>query len=266
MHLKTLAAQIKAVFFDIDGTLVPRESNLLSSETRDALHRLKKRGIKVCLASGRSPGALEEVEKLFPFDGSIAVNGQYCTLPKGEMIHKNAFSLEQAQCMLAFLQRHRLACIFASPEGNRINFSNERMANNCRSIGSPIPSVLDENWLLEEDILQFMVFAEESWDRPIEEALPFLRCVRAIEPCVDVYPKNGGKLRGIEAFARHFGFGLESCMAFGDGYNDLEMLEGCGLGIAMGDAPPEVKSAANGITETVEGNGIPLALERCGLL
>ena len=69
---------IKAIFFDIDGTLVSFKTHRISPAVLDGLHRARDRGIKLFIATGRQQKAAEEAVGSFPFDGYITVNGQFC--------------------------------------------------------------------------------------------------------------------------------------------------------------------------------------------
>ena len=75
-------ADIKAAFFDIDGTLLPFEAKHLPASTVDALARLRKNGVKTFIATGRPPVHLPYLHALdgTPFDGYVTMNGQYCYL------------------------------------------------------------------------------------------------------------------------------------------------------------------------------------------
>ena len=83
---------------------------------------------------------------------------------------------------------------------------------------------------------------------------------RYYEYMVDIFPKETSKLRGIEAVAKHVGLTMEDVIAFGDGMNDVEMIEGVNFGIAMGNAQPEVKAVADHVTDTVNNDGVYKAL------
>ena len=71
-------AQIKAAFFDIDGTLLPFEATHLPASTVDALARLRKNGVKTFIATGRPPVHLPYLHALdgIPFDGYVTMNGR----------------------------------------------------------------------------------------------------------------------------------------------------------------------------------------------
>ncbi|MDE6867429.1 MAG: HAD hydrolase family protein, partial [Muribaculaceae bacterium] len=74
------------------------------------------------------------------------------------------------------------------------------------------------------------------------------------------------KSRGLQAMADHFGFDMSETMAFGDGSNDIGMLKAAGIGVAMGNAAPEVKAAADYVTTNDSDHGIVNALRHFGLL
>ena len=76
----TVRADIKAAFFDIDGTLTSFVTHVIPQSSIDALHELQDRGVKVFICSGRAPSHMTVVLDMMPvhFDGIIALNGQYC--------------------------------------------------------------------------------------------------------------------------------------------------------------------------------------------
>ena len=81
-------------------------------------------------------------------------------------------------------------------------------------------------------------------------------------PCfADVNPRGVTKASGIASFAREMGIGIDETVAFGDGGNDVPMLEAAGLGVAMGNASDEVKARAGYVTASVDDDGLAQALE-----
>ena len=84
---KGTADMIKAVFFDIDGTLTSFRTHEIPDSAFEALRQLKANGIRVFIATGRAKDGLE-VLKGFPFDGYITLNGQYCFTPE-KVIYEN---------------------------------------------------------------------------------------------------------------------------------------------------------------------------------
>ena len=68
---------IKAIFFDIDGTLVSFKNNQIPASTIESLKKLKEKGIKIFVATGRGKDGLDILDEI-EFDGYITLNGQYC--------------------------------------------------------------------------------------------------------------------------------------------------------------------------------------------
>ena len=70
---------VKAVFFDIDGTLLDHgRGGVMPDSTKRSLHVLRDKGVKLFVATGRPRVMLSHIEQLFPFDGWVTLNGQYC--------------------------------------------------------------------------------------------------------------------------------------------------------------------------------------------
>ena len=70
----------------------------------------------------------------------------------------------------------------------------------------------------------------------------------------------------MKKILEYYGIRSEECMAFGDGGNDIPMLQYAGIGVAMGNARPEVQQVANFVTSSVDDNGIVFALKHFGIL
>ena len=83
---------------------------------------------------------------------------------------------------------------------------------------------------------------------------------------IDLIPEGIGKDSGIQEICRHFGIGIEETMGFGDGQNDLCMLNCVGIAVAMNNAGDNVKAAADFVTATTEEAGITTALRHYGLI
>ena len=76
------------------------------------------------------------------------------------------------------------------------------------------------------------------------------------DKAVDIIPINCGKGNAVNAILDYYGFSKDEAIAFGDGENDVEMLEAVGTGIAMGNAKDEVKAKADFACQSVENDGI----------
>ena len=83
---------------------------------------------------------------------------------------------------------------------------------------------------------------------------------------MDVYLPDGGKVYGIKKFCEREGLDQADVIAFGDGDNDIGMIRFAGLGVAMGNAPANVRAEADYVTDRVEDDGIWNALKHFGIL
>ena len=88
------------------------------------------------------------------------------------------------------------------------------------------------------------------------EKLPDCISARWYPTFCDISPVGGTKVKGMDCFAKQFGFDMEETMAFGDGGNDLAMLEHAGTGIAMANGTETLKKAADYVTEDADHDGI----------
>ena len=91
--------------------------------------------------------------------------------------------------------------------------------------------------------------------------LPECKALRWSVAFINVVDQNGGKAGGIAETCAKYGFGQKEIMAFGDGGNDIDMLEYAGIGVAMGNAGETAKVAADYVTTAVDDDGIYNALK-----
>ena len=117
------------------------------------------------------------------------------------------------------------------------------------------PSEEFEN-AIKEEVYQFMMGCERSeWDKVLEGTEN--ASIAAWWDCaVDIIPKGSGKGNAIKKVLEHFNFSEDEALAFGDGGNDMDMLQVVGTGVAMGNASDNVKAIADEVCGSVEEDGI----------
>ena len=89
---------IKIIFFDIDGTLIAMDKETISEKTLEALGRLQKNGIKLCIATGRGPMALPHFDGV-EFDAFLTYNGSYCYDENGTL-YSNAIPIKDVEMIV----------------------------------------------------------------------------------------------------------------------------------------------------------------------
>ncbi|MBV7389065.1 Cof-type HAD-IIB family hydrolase [Enterococcus alishanensis] len=277
---------IKAIFFDIDGTLVTTESKALDS-TRKAIAAAQAKGILCGIATGRGPVDIEERIDHLPMDMFVTYNGQI-VFSKEKTIFAEPFSQEVLDEIVDFADRERRQIIFGGRhhvEGSSIMKFSQSAA--VKKIAGFIPSWFPVRMtrkfmqkfssnrkkerfaklgILKEPIYQCVLFAAESENQKLAELLPNCSFQRSNPYSIDIIPKNGSKYHGIEKFLTAFDIQPEEVMAFGDHFNDIEMLTHVGIGVAMGNGQAETKASADYVTDTNEADGIAKALKHFDII
>ena len=255
---------IEAIFFDIDGTLISFKNHTIPESTIKALYKLHKKGIKIFIATGRDKKSLATLQKL-PFDGFITLNGQYC-FSKDKVLYENAIASSDIHSLLAYLDKKTIACGMISEDEKYFNIRNERVEELHKITKNDGNSSSNLHKLKNQKIYQCMLFVDEIEENEIMKLLPNCISSRWHHLFCDVSPKGGTKQKGIDQFLAHFDIDLTKTMAFGDGGNDISMLEHVAIGVAMGNASKEVKAIADYVTDDVDNDGIVKALQYFGVL
>ena len=256
---------IKAIFFDVDGTLVSLHTHAVPRSTLDALARLREKGIKLFVATGRPTVMLSHVEKIFPFDGWVTLNGQYCYC--GDRVLRSCPMERQAvEELVSAARGNAFSCMLIESQDFYINYIDEHTRRYLVDLEIPVPPVKDISRALDHDVFQANAFLTRDTEHLLLDQAPHIKVTRWHPDFLDVLPSSGGKDRGMDAVLEHFGLTPEESMAFGDGENDLSMLLHAGIGVAMGEANELLKEQADYVTGSVDGDGILRALEHFGIL
>lgn len=257
---------IKAVFFDIDGTLVSFQTHRVPESAIDALAALQKNGIKTFIATGRQIHSIDNLGSL-EFDGYITLNGSYCLEGKDKVIYKRGIPAEDIRSLIRYQQEtEAFPCAFVYEDKITINFTNDDTHRVLRLLNFPDIPVKPLNEYEGKEVFQLIAFFKEGQEQRIMEAIPHCESTRWNPLFSDVVPKGNSKAVGMDQILAYYHIDLKDTMAFGDGGNDIPMLCHAGTGIAMGNAENEVKASADYVTSSVDDEGILKALKHFGVL
>lgn len=259
----------KALFFDIDGTLVSFQTHAIPTSTIEALTLAHEKGIQIFIATGRPTliiNNLGELQKRGLIDGYITMNGGYCYVGD-EIIYKSPVIQKDVQTMARISKEKGYACIFVGEQEAWVcQPDNELRQIFYNFLGvKEFPEVSFEEGTSHE-IYQMTPFFSAEDEQVIAPQMPDSEFGRWYHTFVDITAKGNTKQNGIDHFIKHFGFKLEETMAFGDGGNDIGMLRHAGIGVAMGNAKDDVKAAADYVTASVDEDGIAKALKHFGVI
>jgi len=255
---------IKAIFFDIDGTLLSHSMGCIPPDTLEALCRLREKGIRTAIATGRHLLEMRELPVWqTPYDGYVLLNGQMVLGKELEPLFEAPFLPAERDYLVRLFEEKKTPLILADRQRMYINFSTPAVERAQAAISTPVPPV---GQYRGESLFQAIAFAGAGAEETLSRALPGCGLTRWNPFGIDVTPQGGGKVTGLRLLMERWGICREETMAFGDGENDLEMLRFAGIGVAMGNAPESVKEAADYVTSSVDDGGVARGLKALGLL
>lgn len=285
-NLKKGKRMIKAIFFDIDGTLVNKHGKALES-TKQGIAIAQQQGIICGIATGRGPIHLSQKIDALNLDVFVTYNGQLVYNDE-KTIRSAHFPDETLKRIVQFSDRYHRQIMFGSRrsmEGSSLmRFGQNKWAKKLsRFIPKRLPMTFTKNLIsrlsihrkdqryaelsiLKEPIYQCVLLSPPKELDRLKEQLPDCHLTRSNPYTVDIIPAGGSKLIGIQQCAEALGIQMDEIMAFGDSWNDLEMLSGVGIGVAMGNAEEAVKEAADFVTRSNEEDGIYQALLHYGII
>ncbi|MEU3332808.1 Cof-type HAD-IIB family hydrolase [Glutamicibacter creatinolyticus] len=247
------------VCLDVDGTIVNHQDQM-SQQVRSAAREVVDAGHEVVISTGRSLGAaLPVVQELGIEHGYVvACNGGVLAKVTGEeveVIHREIFD---PSLVLATLWRTLPNAKYAL-ENERGEFLSSEQFSDV-SFGAPA-RVVDFEELVNSKAVRVVVFSTDS------SAEEFGRAVHGLglsgvtysvgwTAWLDIAAEGTTKASGLERLRGILRFAPEQTIAVGDGRNDIEMLQWAGLGVAMGQAPDEVKAVADSVTDSVWDDGL----------
>lgn len=259
----------KAVFFDIDGTIMD-EFGYIPPSAVEAIHAARAKGVACIVNTGRPYAHIEPAIIDIGFDGYICSCGQHLIM-NGERIFRAEVDAEVCTNIVSLANKCRLDAYYEAEESMR------QMLHHEPDTGMKI--YLDR--MIERGF--------EVWNDPAEPGYVFDKfCIWArsdslLEPFVEYAEKyytfinrGGGmyecilrgysKETGVHAAREAFGAEIDDCYAIGDSANDLAMLSSVPHSIAMGNAPEKVKKSVEYVTDTLKNHGLAKAMEHYGLV
>lgn len=258
---------IQAIFFDIDGTLLNPETGTVPDSTLACLGALRKKGVKLFVATGRFPAMTTFIQDFFDFDGIITLNGQLAADREGRVLHRMAHDPEDIRALVDLITRDPdpFPCLIIEEDQCFYVKDSPVIQKHFAWAGLPAPGPYNIARLDKHPVLQFLAYIlPQEYCRL--SPLRHISITGSGHGISDVIPDKGGKEVGIAAVADHYGWKREEIMVFGDGPNDANMLAWAGTGVAMGNGVEEAKAAADYVTTPVGEDGVKNALLHLGVL
>ena len=274
--------RIGIVALDLDGTLLDSRKGL-SAANRSALERAAAEGVQIVPTTGRFFGMMPAVVRDLPFVRyAITVNGaEVYDRVEDKVVVREEIPLDMAVGIMEVLDgfdiiydcyRNGWGWITAALQRKAEEYTpDEHYLKAVREFRHPVPDLKAHLRATadEGDVQKVMLFARKDGDvegvlgairREVGARFPGIRITASTRNNLELNIASANKGRALGRLAEHLGLTLANCMAFGDGLNDLTMVEAAGVGVAMANAVDEVKRAANVVTASNDEDGVAKAV------
>ena len=256
---------IKAVFLDIDGTMVSFKTHRVPDNTKIALLEARNRGVKIFVCTGRSATDINNLDDM-EFDGYITVNGAFCMVGE-KVIFKKSIAAEDIRSFIRYVEEiEPISCFFVEKDKVSANMINEQMKQMMKIVEFTPRPTLPIREFADKEIFQLTAFFSVEHEEKLMKHLPGCVSTRWYPTFADIVACGVDKSVGMQKFGEYFGFVRDEMMAIGDGGNDIPMIKYAGVGVAMGNADDEVKLAADFIASSVDEDGVGNAFRYYGIL
>ena len=269
---------VRVAAFDLDGTLLDSSKNL-SPGNRAALARAAAAGVVIVPATGRFWNGIPDCVRSLPFVRyAITMNGaQVWDAAEARSVAKSEIPVALALEAMRFADgmdaiydcyRDGKGWMTASMQARAEEFApDEPYLRMIREMRSPVPDLKENVAAVGRDVQKLIVWARRGTSSsPLREAFaarfPGLCFSSSTPNNVEINLAGTDKGRALLQLCDHLGIDRGGCLAAGDGLNDLEMVRAAGIGVAMGNAVPEVLAAADWIAPSSDDDGIAAALAR----
>ena len=260
--------EIKAVALDLDGTLLTTDKKI-SDINRDVLKELEQQGVKIFIVTGRTYHAAKPYAEYLNLGGVvISYNGAKVVeyrndrvvfeLPLQEEYVKEIIRIARKMGVALNLYQDNKWYVEDSSRKEVLEYARER---NLIPIEKDFYSF--DNYEMTKTVFMGTPDILDKVNREVEKVLGNkVYKAKSMDTLYEVLNREVNKGLVLERTLKTYGISPEECAAFGDAINDIEMLTTVKYGVAMGNAPHEVKSRVNYVTDTNDNNGVAKFLKK----
>lgn len=254
---------IKAIFFDIDGTLVSFKTHRIPDSAIEAITKAKAKGIRIYISTGRPfplINNLSEIQHLI--DGYITANGALC-FSDNDIISCTPIPNEDVKTVIGFSDQMGFPCMIVGEKDLVMYRGNESADRIFRQMLN-VQNLREDNRLetiLQQRILQLTPVIQIAEEQCIVPLLKGCTSCRWYPDFADITARNANKGNGLMDIISYIGLSPAETMAFGDGGNDISIIRKAGIGVAMANGNQELKNVADYVTSSVDDDGIYNALK-----
>ncbi len=256
-------------FFDIDGTLVPFGQHVPESAIK-ALLKAKSEGHRLFLSTGRA--SFEVLKELWeiPFDGGVFSAGAELMVDSKRFFRAQA-NEEQRKLFWNVVDKYDLLWLV---QGNSNTFARKRAMDYYRELSFSVNgnavnlegTAFVDSYPENEPMVKFYIMSEKGLvleaRKDLDGLFDSVNNTTGLpeEAAAEVMLAGISKASGIKRMMDYLGEDISSTVGIGDGENDLEMVDTCRMGIAMGNSCKVLKDHADFVTDDIYKDGLAKAI------
>lgn len=256
------------VFLDIDGTLLDSSHQVMPC-TRDRLQALHRQGVPVVLCSARPPEGVNLVARQVGVQGPVACYNGGLIFDKDYTILRDVgIDIPMAMEFRRFVAERfpelavssYLYNIWLAEEPGHSAILQEAEISGCE----PLQGSLEQAASVVSHVHKLLCIGDamriRALQKEVQQRFPQLMALRSKATYLEILPRESTKGSAAQMLLAHYGLSAKQAVAFGDSDVDVDMLQCCGMGVAMGNAPKQVKEAADFVTASNDQEGIYIVL------
>ena len=256
------------VFLDIDGTVLDSQHQVMP-RTRAQLKTLHRRGVPIVLCSARPPEGVDLVAE------QVGLNGPRACYNGGLIFDENRTILRDVGIDISLAMEFRrfvaqrfpelvvsgyLYNIWLAEDPRHPMIRQEAKISGC----APLMGTLEQVEGAVPHVHKLLCMGDpaliRSLQKEIGQRFPQLTALRSKSTYLEILHPQSTKGSAAQVLLGHYGLDQQQAVAFGDSDVDVDMLQYCGLGVAMGNSPRQVKEAADHVTASNDEEGVYIAL------
>ena len=262
--------EIELIIFDVDGTLLDMKHRL-DKRTKAAVKRCQQNHMRVSLATGKNWDSADDLVKELEIDQPmIFSNGAIIRDNQGNLLDRTALPLNVLQCASDYCQKEKYdLAMFYNKDAyvKQITYNVELLydfgAKRVMEIGDwdaiqDKMSQIHKLMVLERERPQDLYQVEKDWRPHLADSVEYCQSLPAM---FEVMPKGVSKGSALAKVCSLLDIDISSVLAFGDGNNDIGMLNAAGWGVTLANASPQAKASADILVPSIDRCGTAQFLE-----
>ncbi|MBR5048508.1 MAG: HAD-IIB family hydrolase [Erysipelotrichaceae bacterium] len=261
---KQVPDDIKAIFFDLDSTVLSHTGIPVRESTREAFRLLKEKGIKRICCTGRTGSEIQDIRRFaLDFDGYYTDNSQSYYDQDMKLVEQSYLNQQQTAELVSFFNMKIVPMQLGAADYMILNYDDEVVDKVIDDLDVPKANVGTYNG---EKLLNGVAYVSREQEEMIRPYLPNAIFARWNPYGTDIIYNARGKAGAISDYAEKNHILKQEIMAFGDSFNDIPMLKAAGYAVAMGNGEEEIKKIADYVAPEIDDDGIYKALKYLKLI